>query len=84
MQIASVGIDVGKTIFHLFALDEHGKIVIRKSRSRKQLLAYTANLPHSRIGIEACAGSHFMGAALREQRHEVRLIPAQFVRPFVK
>ena len=34
--------------------------------------------------MEACVGSHFLGRALREQGHEVRLIPAQFVRPFVK
>jgi len=84
MHIASIGIDLGKTTFHLVALDEHGKPVIRKKFSRKQILAYTANLPHSLIGMEACAGAHFIGAALRDQGHEVRLIPAQFVKPFVK
>jgi transposase len=52
--------------------------------SRAQLLAYTANLPSSLIGLEACAGAHFMGAALREQGHEVRLIPPQFVKPYRK
>jgi transposase len=45
---------------------------------------YTANLPASLIGMEAGVGSHFLGQALRQQGHEVRLIPAQFVRPFVK
>jgi transposase len=84
MQIASIGIDLGKTTFHLVALDEHGNIVIRKKFSRKQLLAYTANLPSSLIGIEACSGAHFIGAALRDQGHDVRLIPAQFVKPFLK
>jgi transposase len=84
MHIASIGIDLGKTTFHLVALDEHGKPVIRKKFSRKQILAYTTNLPHSFIGMEACAGAHFIGAALRDQGHEVRLIPAQFVKPFVK
>jgi transposase len=44
----------------------------------------TANLPSSLIGMEAGVGSHFLERALREQGHEVRLIPAQFVRPFVK
>ncbi len=61
MYIASICIDLGKTTFHLVALDEHGKIVIRKKFSRKQLLVYTANLPQSRIGMEACAGAHFLG-----------------------
>ena len=84
MAIASVGIDLGKTSFHLVALDDHGKVVARSKFSRKQLLAYTANLPSSLIGIEACSGAHFIGAALREQGHDVRLIPAQFVKPFLK
>jgi transposase len=50
----------------------------------EQLVAYTANLPSSLIGMEAGVGSHFLGRALCAQGHEVRLIPAQFVRPFVK
>jgi transposase len=56
MQIASVGIDLGKTTFHLVALDDDGQVVIKKKFSRKQLLAYTANLPTSLVGIEACSG----------------------------
>lgn len=84
MEIASIGIDLGKTTFHLVALNSQGKVVVRKKFSRKQLLAYTANLPLSLIGIEACSGAHFLGTALRSQGHDVRLIPAQFVKPFLK
>jgi transposase len=84
MYIASIGIDLGKTTFHLVALGEHNKVLLRKKFSRPQLLAYTANLPASLVGLEACAGAHFVGAALREQGHEVRLIPAQFVKPYRK
>ena len=84
MDIASIGIDLGKTTFHLVALNRRGKVVVRKKFSRHQLLAYTANLPSSLIGLEACSGAHFLGAALREQGHQVRLIPAQFVKPFLK
>jgi transposase len=84
MHIASVGIDLGKTTFHLVALGERNKVLIRKKFSRPQLLAYTANLPSSLIGLEACAGAHFLGGALREQGHQVRLIPAQFVKPYRK
>ena len=84
MNIASVGIDLGKSTFHLVALDHRGKVIIRKKFSRKQLLAYTANLPSSLVGMEACSGAHFIGAALRDQGHNVRLIPAQFVKPFIK
>ena len=84
MSIASVGIDIGKLTFHLVALDDHGKVVVKKKFSRKQLLAYTAKLSTALIGTEACSGAHFLGAALRDQGHDVRLIPAQFVKPFLK
>ena len=84
MHIASIGIDLGKNTFHLVALGEHNKVLIRKKFSRTQLLAYTANLPSSLVGLEACAGAHFMGTSLREQGHKVRLIPAQFIKPYRK
>lgn len=73
-QIRSIGIDLGKTTFHLVALGTRSQIVVRKKFSRSQLLIYTANLPASLIGMEAGVGSHFLGRALREQGHEVRLI----------
>ena len=50
MNIASIGIDIGKTTFHLVAFGEHGRILLRRKFSRSQLLAYTANLPASLIG----------------------------------
>ena len=81
MHIASIGIELGKTSFHLVALGERSKVLIRKKFSRTQLLSYTAKLPTSLIGLEAGAGSHFLGGRLREQGHQVRLIPAQFVKP---
>jgi transposase len=53
---------------------------VRKRCSRKQLHVYTANLRVGRIGMEPCAGAHFLGRALREQGHDVRLMPAQYVK----
>ena len=84
MEIHTIGIDLGKTVFHLVGLDLRGEVVVRKKFSRKQLLRFTANRQVALIGMEACGGSHFLGRALREQGHEVRLIPAQYVKPFVK
>jgi transposase len=84
MQIRSVGIDLGKTTFHVVALGEGGKVLFKKKFTQKQLIAFTANLQTSLIGMEACSGAHFLGRALREQGHDVKLIPAQFVKPFVK
>ena len=64
MHIASIDIDLGKTTFHLVALGERSKVLFRKKFSRSQLLAYTAMLPHSLIGLEACSGAHFLGGKL--------------------
>src|SRR5271166_5128454 len=84
MQIVSVGIDLGKTTFHLVALGVAGKVLVRKKFTQRQLLTYTANMQTSLIGLEACSGAHFLGRALRKQGHDVRLMAAQFVKPFVK
>jgi transposase len=84
MQIHPVGIDLGKTTFHFVALGAAGKVLVRKKFTQKQSLAYTANMQTSLIGLEACSGAHFLGRALHKQGHDVRLIPAQFVKPFVK
>jgi transposase len=61
-----------------------GEVLVKKKFTQKQLLAYTANLQTSLIGLGACSGAHFLGRALRKQGHDVRLIAAQFVKPFVK
>ena len=84
MEIHTIGIDLGKTTFHLVGLNEGGEVVVRKKFSRRQLLHFTSNLRVALIGMEACGGAHFLGRALREQGHEVRLIPAQYVKPYVK
>ena len=84
MELHAIGIDLGKTVFHLVGLSQTGEVVVRKKFSRTQLLRFTANVQVHLIGMEACAGSHFLGKALREQGHEVRLMPEQYVKPFVK
>jgi transposase len=84
MELFTLGIDLGKTTFHLVGMNQRGEVVLRKRFSRSQLLHFTANLKVELIGMEACGGSHLLGRALREQGHEVRLIPAQYVKPYVK
>jgi transposase len=84
MKIYALGIDLGKTVFHLIGLDSSGQVVVRKRCSRTQLLAFTGNLQVQLIGMEACSGAHFLGKALRAQGHDVRLMPAQYVKPYVK
>ena len=84
MELHTIGIDLGKTVFHLVALNARGEVVARKKFSRTQLLRFTANMRVELMGMEACGGAHFLGRALREQGHQVRLIPAQYVKPYVK
>jgi hypothetical protein len=67
MQIRSVGIDLGKTTFHLIALGAAGKVLVRKKFTQKQLLVFTANMQTSLIGLEACSEAHFPGKAEASQ-----------------
>lgn len=84
MKVHVCGINIGKTVFHLVGLSKEGHVVVKKRFSRKQLLTYTVNLPACLIGIEACAGAHFLARALVTQGHDIKLMPAEYVRPFVK
>ena len=60
MKLHVLGVDLGKTVFHLVGVDSTGKVVIRKRCSRRQSLAFTANLQVQLIGIESCSGSLFL------------------------
>ena len=84
MESDTIGIDLGKTVFHLVGLNRAGEVVVRRKFSRLQLLRFTANMRVRLIGMEACGGSHFLSRSLRGQGHEVRLMPAQYVKPYVK
>ena len=74
MEISTIGIDLGKTVFHFVGLNARGEVVVRKKGSRTQLLRFTSNIRGSLIGMEACGGAHFLGRALREQGHDARLM----------
>ena len=84
MEIHAIGIDLGKTLFHLVGVDTSGRVVVRKRCSRTQLLTYTASVRVQVIGMEACSGAYFLARALQQQGHDVRLMPAQYVKPYVK
>ncbi len=84
MQISTIGIDIGKSWFHLVGFDARGGIVVRRRCSRPQLIRELANLPPCLVGMEACCGAHHLGRVLAAHGHDVRLIPPQYVRPFVK
>ena len=82
--VSTIGIDLGKNIFHLVGLDQRGAIVLQLKCSRAQLERRLANIPSCLIGMEACSGAHYIARQLAALGHDVRLIPAQYVKPFLK
>ena len=84
MTIVTIGLDLGKNWIHMVGLDGNGRIVLRRRVGRDRLLGQTGNLPTCVIGMEACCGAHHLGRELEAQGHTVRLMPPQYVKPFVK
>jgi transposase len=77
-----VGLDLAKSIFHLYSLTVEGKPV-KKKLKRSELLRYIANMPVSLIGMEACGGAHHWAREFMKLGHEVVLLNARFVKAFV-
>jgi transposase len=82
--IATLGIDVGKNTFHLIGLNTRGAILLRQKLTRRQLAIRLSNLPPCLVGLEAGVGAHHVARTLKEIGHDARLMPAPYVRPFVK
>lgn|SRR5579883_2169019 len=83
-DVMILGIDLGKNWFHVIGMDRHGKPILRKRLNRAQLGALAASTPTCRVAMESCPGSQYWGRRFAEHGHEIRIIPAQFVKPFVK
>jgi transposase len=82
--VTTIGIDVGKNTFHFVGLDKPGAIVLQQKVTRQKLGRVLSNIPRCLIGMEACSGTHFIARQLTALGHDVRLIPAQYVKPFLK
>ncbi len=82
--VSTIGIDIGKNTFHLVGMDASGAIVLRQKVSRGQLEKRFANMPPCLIGMEACVGAHFLSRQLCRLGHDARLMPAIYVKPFLK
>ncbi len=83
-DVTLIGIDLGKHSFHVHGQDRHGKALLRKKFSRKQLIQFFTTFRPCTVVMEACAGAHHMARLLGGHGHDVKLISPQFVRPFVK
>lgn len=84
MKRTTIGLDLAKRVFQLHAMDPDTGEITQRTLKRSQVLQYFVNRPSSLVAMEACGSAHYWARELVKLGHEVRLIAAQFVRPFVK
>ena len=82
--VTTVGLDIAKSVFQVHCVDAASRVVIRRQLKRRYVLAFFQKLPPCLIGIEACASSHYWSRELQALGHTVRLMPAAYVKPYVK
>ena len=84
MKITRIGIDLGKSTFHVCATDKSGRVVLEKVFTRRALRQFMGSLGPCLVGLEACGGAHHWARLLRGMGHDARLMSPQFVRAYVK
>ncbi|MBC8158800.1 MAG: IS110 family transposase [Alphaproteobacteria bacterium] len=82
--LSSIGIDIGKDVFHLVGFDPVGNLILRRKVKRLALVSEFKKLPPCIVGMEACLSAHFVSRTLRDLGFEPRIIPAKYTKPFVK
>ena len=83
-SVATIGLDIAKSVFQLHGVNAAGQVVIRQRLMRRRVLTFFEKLAPCLVGIEACSSSHYWARELIARGHEVRLMPAQYVKPYVK
>ena len=83
-EVSTIGLDLAKNVFQVHGVDASGEIVIAKQIRRRQVLPLFRKLPPCLVGVEACTTSHHWARALGALGHEVRIMPASYVKPYVK
>jgi len=84
MQIAVIGLDLAKNVFQVHGIDDLGQAVLKRKLRRSEVLPFFAGLAPALVGIEACHTAHYWGREIAALGHDVRLMPPQFVKPYVK
>jgi transposase len=84
MQITTIGLDLAKSVFQVHGVDGAGNVVVTKQLRRGQLLGFFEKLQPCVVGMEACATAHHWGRELTKLGHIVRLMPASYVKAYVK
>jgi transposase len=83
-QVATIGLDIAKSVFQVHGVDAEGGVVFRQKLTRARLLNFFGKLDSCLVGIEACGTSHHWARELIRLGHEVRLMPPSYVKPYVK
>ena len=83
-KITTIGLDIAKSVFHLYAVNHMGRYIEKKQLKRKQVLSYMANQEPRLIAMEACGGANYWAREFIAQGHQVKLIAPQYVKPYVK
>ena len=83
-EVSTIGLDLAKNVFQVHGVDGSGEVVIRRQLRRGQVLPFFKRLPPCLVGIEACATSHYWAREITALGHEVRMMPARYVKPYVK
>ncbi|NIP17670.1 MAG: IS110 family transposase [Xanthomonadales bacterium] len=83
-DVSTIGLDLAKNVFQVHGVDGSGKTVIRRQLRRGQVLPFFKRLPPCLVGMEACATSHYWAREITALGHEVRMMPARYVKPYVK
>ena len=84
MNVSTIGLDIAKNVFQVHGEDAESRVVVEKRLGRKRMVEFFSKLAPCVVALEACGTSHYWGRTLRALGHEVRLIPAAYVKPFVK
>jgi len=83
-KASTIGLDLAKHVFQVHGVDAHGAVVVQRRLRRSDILKFFARLEPALVGMEACSTSHYWARELRAFGHEVRLMPAQYVKAYVK
>ncbi|KQN74681.1 IS110 family transposase [Sphingomonas sp. Leaf62] len=84
MEISTIGLDLAKNVFQVHGIDADGNVVVRRTLRRAQLLPFFASLPPCLVGMEACGTAHHWARELIKLGHDIRQMPAAYVKPYVK
>ena len=84
MEIKRIAVDTSKHIFTVAGVDDRGQVVLRRELKRHQVEPFFKKQPPVEVVLEACGGSHHWGRTFSALGHRVRLLPPQYVKPFVK